>query len=379
MEPFHLLLFIAIIYVVIVFKIFCVEQVGQVLHYLHQRNLTIQEEEDRTFPSIFDNTNRILNTSLRGLEYSDGGAAPVNQSDSMHSSIFNDTSINYDLLEVPNLSALKAIHCSPSSPCDHDNIHGIYTMYPTHGSVVDNERKILMEFTPKAGCTAAVAMFLNYMGFQYQKVYHAFPHVFRQEYFYQRCGKVNPCMLESSDWYRFKVVRNPYDRVVSSYFHVMKYDILRDEFIPPTLSHKCSFKQYLQLLKEVPHSKMDGFLGGHAGYQVNPLERELFFHNPHKIVLFHKIVKQENFQKDLLDVNLATKSHFKKDDLAFPHFVQRHHGEGHFVGTIPYNFIRNKIPSDYGLFYNTQIRNLVQEIFAFDLMVYNYTFPFALG
>jgi hypothetical protein len=373
MEAFHLLLlFIALIYVVSVY---------QLLHCKHQRILTIQEEEDRTrYPleAIFDNTDLTLNQSLRGLKY-DGDSLPLYQTDSMHFPIFNDTSINYDLLEVPNRSALKDIHCSPSFPCSHDNIHGKYTMYPTHGSVVDNQRKILMEFTPKAGCTAAVAIFLNHMGFQYQKLYHSFPHVFRQEYFYKRCGKVNPCILESPDWYRFKVVRNPYDRVVSSYLHVMKYGILRNKFIPPNLSNNCSFKQYLQLLKEVPHSKMDGFLGGHAGYQVNPLERELFFHNPDKIVLFHIIVKQEDFQKDLRVVNQATKSHFKHDAIAFSHFVQRHHGDRHFVGTIPYNYIKHRIPSDYGLFYNLQIRNLVQEIFAFDLMVYNYTFPFTLG
>jgi hypothetical protein len=56
----------------------------------------------------------------------------------------------------------------------------------------------------------------------YQDVnYTGFVHDYREKHFYKLYGYVTADEVASSNWYKFKVVRNPYSRAVSSYFHTM--------------------------------------------------------------------------------------------------------------------------------------------------------------
>jgi hypothetical protein len=79
-----------------------------------------------------------------------------------------------------------------------------------------------MDWTPKAACTKAVEMFWNEMNITRGLYYpeDAFVHMYRHD-FYKQCGTISQDMLESSKYYKFKVVRNPYNRAVSSYIHIM--------------------------------------------------------------------------------------------------------------------------------------------------------------
>jgi hypothetical protein len=61
---------------------------------------------------------------------------------------------------------IKLAQCQAVSipKCNKQGLHG----FSLDGySVVDYKRKILMEFTPKADCTAAVVAFFTAMGFRY--------------------------------------------------------------------------------------------------------------------------------------------------------------------------------------------------------------------
>jgi hypothetical protein len=297
----------------------------------------------------------------------------LNHENTMRLKIRNVT-INYAILET-NKTVLDAIPCRGSSPCNSNSVFG-FEKYSTHKSIVDNERKILMEYTPKAGCTSAVAMFMNHMGFIYQKTYSIFPHRFRHEYFQKKCGMgATPCMLESPEWYRFKVVRNPYDRAVSSYLQVMNFTVLQNGFIPPHLSKNCTFLQFLELLEQVPRNKMTDVGAGHVGYQANAIEQHLFFDNPKNITLFHQVIPLEELETGLKLVNRATHSNFQVADRG-PHLPRRRNRGRQFMGNVPFSMLKDRIPSNYGVFYNQHIQALVQKIYGIDLLVYNYSFPF---
>jgi hypothetical protein len=94
--------------------------------------------------------------------------------------------------------------------------------------LLDEKRRVVMDWTPKAACTKAVEMFWIQMGIS-RGVYYpnsAFIHNYRNRmYFYSKCGHVGNDMLTIKQYYKFKVVRNPYNRAVSSFLHSMKTNI----------------------------------------------------------------------------------------------------------------------------------------------------------
>ena len=87
--------------------------------------------------------------------------------------------------------------------------------------VKNSHRKIIMDWSPKAACSVMVAMFFDSMNIRQDVNYTGFIHIYRQNVFYHRYGHVTMEELLDTSWYKFKVVRNPYARMVSSYMHVV--------------------------------------------------------------------------------------------------------------------------------------------------------------
>jgi hypothetical protein len=286
-----------------------------------------------------------------------------------------DTGINYEKLRL-NKTIVDSIPCFPPPPCPKSQLlHG--SPIPKNAIMVDVNRKILMEFSPKAGCTAAVTMFLNHMGFVQNEIYSVWPHLFREEYFYKRCGFANPCMYESPDWYRFKVVRNPYDRAVSSYIHVMKHEVLREMLIPAAQKDSLTYEQFLEILHKLPYTKMQGLLGAHVGYQSQPYERKFWKSKNESAAIFHHIVHIEQIEEDLAILNNQTNSHFQQGDKGV-HVTTRSNETNHFVGNVSWHLLQDHIPIDYGRFYNQRTKELATNIFIWDISMYKYKFPFKI-
>jgi len=118
----------------------------------------------------------------------------------------------------------------------------------------NSNRKIIMDWTPKAGCSIMVAMFLDSMDIRQNINYTGFVHTYRNEVFHLRYGHATMEELLDTSWYKFKVVRNPYDRMISSYMHVMKTE-LKDYFFQynTTLQHNATFEQFVTIYLRADH------------------------------------------------------------------------------------------------------------------------------
>lgn len=116
----------------------------------------------------------------------------------------------------------------------------------------DSSKYIIMDWSRKAACTNMVAMFLQNMNIYQDINYTGSSHQYRTNTFYDKYGHVKNKELYSDKWYKFKVVRNPYSRAVSSYYHVMitpdinAYFFSKNKVIDKTLSKTASFKQFYE-------------------------------------------------------------------------------------------------------------------------------------
>jgi hypothetical protein len=257
--------------------------------------------------------------------------------------------------------------------------------------MVDPVRKIMLSFTPKAGCTEIVESFLMsvniYRGRDYPVFPRTAPHDFRISNY---SGMVpnpgeNPCMLTSPEWYRFKMVRNPYSRAVSSYLHIMATLLNKRVFGDNYM--KVSFKQHLErMLRGIKAGKPVN-TGGHAGSQSLPFELQF--------PLFHRVIRLEDVAIELPIVNRESGSNFSLhpflDHTFFNNSVvveaesafKKSSCDAHFVGTLTYEEYTRVAKDvggklDYSCFYDFAILRLVQQVYEDDIVLYGYEFPYIL-
>jgi hypothetical protein len=258
--------------------------------------------------------------------------------------------------------------CKYSEPCPRK----FYTNGDRPADAVpDNQRKILLEYSPKADSTSSVVMFLHEMGFKYGYHYSGFPHVFRQEYFNHQCGIVTPCMYTDRAWFKIKITRNPYDRAPSSFIHCFRTNLVHFDWSPAQMD-EISFRDFLWHLKKLPKRIFESAYGGHAGLQSSRYEREMYNKGVH---LFQEIVHCEDPLPSIKRINQQRGTGYQLN-FTSKHFVRRKEDIHSFLGYKPWKEIKHSIPEDYGCFYNQEIKDLVEELYYPDLFLYNYSFPF---
>lgn len=233
-----------------------------------------------------------------------------------------------------------------------------------------------MEMVPKADCSGATVMFAQNMGFRYGIEYSGWPHHFRKRYLYPRCGRATACMMYDSSWYRFKVVRNPYAKVVSGFIHIMNSRIPLPS-ITPQQKLNLTFNQFIDLLAIQNETSLQTFGMGHCKLQSQPFERK-FYGSPNNITIYHKIVPIENAQVILDQINQQIGSHFHIDHIHRAGVKKTSH-ERFYRGDIPWSLLKEQIPKDYGLFYSPRTQKLVERIFQWDFLLYRYDFPYNLS
>jgi hypothetical protein len=170
----------------------------------------------------------------------------------------------------------------------------------------NSHRKIIMDWSPKAACSVMVAMFFDSMNIRQDINYTGFVHDYRNEVFYHKYGLVTMEELLDTSWYKFKVVRNPYARMISSYMQVMSYPSLKGMFFEhnATIQHNATFEQFVTIYHNEWFGKGRYFpVGGHVGPQALEIEWEA--HRNHDS-LFNQIVRLEHFDTDIKKVNRDT-------------------------------------------------------------------------
>ena len=226
----------------------------------------------------------------------------------------------------------------------------------------------------------AITMFLKEMGFEEGADFQGWVHVFRQNEFYDLCGRPNSCLFFDPSWYKFKVVRNPYERVVSSYLHTMTQtsDLPDDRFLLKSIpgiheKRNISFNNFLTYIEHNSPSPLaqDLHSGNHIEMQAYAFE---FYAWQNGKTVYNQIVKLEELAAGIARVNSEAGTHYPAN--VSSHHFERKESVTSYVGDLPWNQLKGKIPDSYGHFYNAPTKERVARIFFADLLVYNYSFPY---
>ena len=233
--------------------------------------------------------------------------------------------------------------------------------------IVDEKSKLIMLWTPKAACTTACIMMFKHMGLLEDALKCSkWIHKYRYEVFYEKHGSVNiNDHLLSKKYFIFKVIRNPYDRAVSSYLYEIKST-------PKEKLKKLSFEEFLKHIE----------INSGIFIYNNEIDRDITYHScPQYVkdeeIYINKYVHIEIGKEDIdeinklcninLDINIDNK------DLT-PHHIQRSETSNKdYLGNIPFDELPN-IPASYKCFYNELTKKLVEEIYADDFTNYKYNF-----
>ena len=224
-------------------------------------------------------------------------------------------------------------------------------------------KNILIDWTPKSGCTTVCKMIFKYLGILDEALkYSKWIHDYRMHKYYSKYGEIDKESLLHGKYSKYliiKFVRNPYSRAVSSYIHAMK-SIKLIELIG---LDNISFIHFLTLIRNKNITVEEGH------WRIQKLSYE---NDNNKKNLNIKYIKIENI-KDELNILKKNNNIDLYYDFTSNHHIKKKDNINKFVGNIKFKNLNNKFPK-YRYFYNDKIRKLVEEIYFNDIKTYNYSY-----
>lgn len=230
-------------------------------------------------------------------------------------------------------------------------------------ALLDRNNKVIIDWSPKAGCTIMVKMFFRNMGLLEEALnYNSWIHEYRMHVF----SKTHPITfddLKNPEYYKIKFVRNPYHRVVSGYLHTMKYEVMHKP-IKDALwrwNANISFKSFVKYLSKIDLHTCDP----HYSLQKKFFEYEL-------PGCFNKIIKLENLNEEIDTLNKTRGLTFDLSGLTSNHHLEKNHQLTQNVSTVKWNKFKDDIPW-YTNFYDKSLAGKVYDLYKEDFEAYGYS------
>jgi hypothetical protein len=229
--------------------------------------------------------------------------------------------------------------------------------------LIDKKNNIIMDWSAKAGCTTAVKMFFKHLGILEKALeYDPWIHEYRIKIFSLE-NPVGIKDLENKSYYKFKVVRNPFARTVSSYIHAMKYTYEKNKImsILKKKSNNISFSEFVKYLENIDITNCN----------IHHRQQKRSVENYYK---FNSICKIENIKNNIKLINNQLGTTFDINDiLSSRHHIRTNNKIKYNVSCKKWSIIRNNIPN-YIYFYNPQLIERVKKIYIEDIKEYNYSY-----
>ena len=273
--------------------------------------------------------------------------------------------------------------------------------------------KVRVIWSAKGACTQVVKMFLNHENLLEEAIkFHFWVHNYRS-IVYQKKQKKFP----DDDVRYIQFTVSPYRRVVSSYLHLTKHNLLKKKINQEDLKlnqlckkifqrkikklikyRKLIFLNKDKKLLEVVEQDIINFLNLKKKYEKN----EFLIYKEQKIknISFYDflvLIKNNSLKKDIhyklqtfheyknLDIEYfkmeEIEDNYKllkdKYNLNYKNFSSHHYIKKNdckeFCGYTNFNDLKRNIPKHYKYFYNDKIKDLVEEIYGIDIKTLNYT------
>ena len=231
-------------------------------------------------------------------------------------------------------------------------------------ALIDRDKKIIMDWSAKTGCTVAVKLFFRHMGLLEDALsYHLWVHEYRMKVFNLQ-HHIYIEDLKNPEFYKFKIVRNPYARVVSSYIHMMRHPIMQRPLKRKllTFSADVSFRQFVKFLGKIDLSYWD--CDPHYSLQKKFYESE---------ISFDRIIKLENLIPEIDQLNRDKNFNFDLTGLTSDHHINKNDGIKTNISSKKWSEIADNIPN-YEFFYTDELIKKVGELYKADIEAYKYTY-----
>jgi hypothetical protein len=230
-------------------------------------------------------------------------------------------------------------------------------------ALYDKSSNVIMDWSPKGGCTILTKMFFKNLGLlETALAYNSWIHEYRMHVF----SKEHPTLIShirDKNIYKFKVVRNPFKRAVSSYIHTMKYESMH-EVVRKTLwrwNANISFRTFVKYLSKIDINNCDP----HYSLQKKFFEYEI----PD---CYDKIIRLESIEKGIEEINKEKGTHFDLSGISSKHHIDFSNNDGKNVARLKWSKIKDRIP-DYKYFYTDELVDMVYKVYQDDFQAYGYS------
>jgi hypothetical protein len=229
--------------------------------------------------------------------------------------------------------------------------------------LIDDAHRLVLLISPKAACTAAVKWFFRGAGVLDEALRMSpWVHDFRIRSFDHRSGARQRLhgVLFDPRYRKVKVVRDPYDRAVSSFLHAARW---ADHFLPAAPPGFC-FEDFLHAVQATPRAARDPHVA----------EQRSFWEWRWPGVV-DELVRAESLAEGLtaLSDRLGIDNPFDAAFAESDHLARRQPVSVPAAHRIGFRAILERVPADYADFYqDPAVRALAASIYAADFDAYGY-------